>query len=237
MSKKARFTRSFGLFLFSILIVFGFRWSLYEPFVIPSGSMIPTLFVNDHIIVSKSAFGFRYPFTNKWLRPPKLPQRGEVVVFRSVERDDFFMIKRVVGLPGDKIQFTEEGELLVNGTKVPSEKLNILPAWSDIDLGAPLNQFQIKKEKLGEHEHYLMLETGAFRYVENGRVVPEGKIFLMGDNRDRSRDSRFWGELPVENLLGSARIVWLSCEKTISNTNFICDPRFIRWQRIFHRIE
>lgn len=245
MSKKASIKKSSGLFLLSLTLVMAFRWIGYEPFVIPSGSMIPTLLINDHILVSKHSFGLRIPFTSRWLIPPSAPARGEVVVFRSVEKDDFYMIKRVIGLPGDVIEFTEAGILKVNGVPVESapidgdalKELISSNKWTEQDLGAASTHFEFKNELLGQHEHTIMLEKEAFRYAESGRVVPEGKLFLMGDNRDRSRDSRVWGVLPLENLLGKALFVWLSCSKTLLQTNFVCDPRHIRWQRLFHSIE
>ncbi|OFZ11069.1 MAG: signal peptidase I [Bdellovibrionales bacterium RBG_16_40_8] len=237
MSKKASFKKSFGLLLLSVVLIMAFRWILFEPFVIPSGSMIPTLMVNDHIVVSKYSYGVRLPFSSKWLTPPQLPQRGDVVVFRSVEKDDYYMIKRVVGLPGDKVQFTESGELLINGKTVPSAKPEIHSSLTAEDIGDSPDNFDIKEEALGEHKHQILIEHNAFRYTESGRVVPEGKIYLMGDNRDRSRDSRFWGELPIASLLGKARWIWLSCSQTLAGGNFVCDPRYIRWQRVFHRIE
>lgn len=248
MSKKTSFKRSAGLFVLSLILVLSFRWIGFEPFVIPSGSMIPTLLINDHILVSKYSFGIRLPFSSIWIVPPKLPKRGDVVVFRSVEKDDYYMIKRVVGLPGDKIQFSESGDLTVNGELMKSisyeddlrldelEK-NSVASWTDKDLGVSRSEVEIRREKIGSNEHFTMLEKAAFRYSESGRVVPEGRIFLMGDNRDRSRDSRFWGELPIENLLGQALFVWLSCSQTALSANFVCDPRFIRWQRFFHQIE
>lgn len=235
-SQKASPLKSIGTFALAIITILAFRWAGYEPYVIPSGSMLPTLMVNDHILVNKSAFGLRWPFTRSWIIPPTVPQRGEIVVFRSVEKDDLFMIKRVVGLPGDKIQFTDKGELLVNGevveTVTPEEKIN----WSQDDIGDNPAEYNFFTEKLGPVHHWVMYDKNGFRFSESPHVVPEGKLFMMGDNRDRSRDSRFWGDLPIENLLGRAMFVWLSCSKTVSSINIICDPRYIRWQRFFHKI-
>lgn len=237
MSKKTSFKKSFGLLFFAVGLVLTSRWILFEPFVIPSGSMIPTLLINDHILVSKYSFGLRLPFSSIWLKPPEIPKRGDIVVFRSIDKDNYYMIKRVVGLPGDKIEYTEEGVLVINGEQMVYRQPSQMPPWTATDLQASIDSFDVLEEKIGESSHYTLLEKEAFRYTETGRVIPDGKIYLMGDNRDHSRDSRFWGELPIENLLGRATYVWLSCEQTLSEVNFICDPRYIRWQRFFHRIE
>jgi signal peptidase I len=236
-SKKASLSKSLGLLFLAVGLILAFRWILFEPFVIPSGSMIPTLLINDHIVVTKYSFGVRLPFSSHWLVPPELPRRGDVVVFRSIEKDDYYMIKRVVGLPGDRVAFTEEGDLVINGEKIPSQISQNPPLFNEVDLGDDPHNFTLFEEKLGHHTHYGLLEKNAFRYSQRELVVPPNRLFLMGDNRDHSRDSRFWGELPIENLLGRATYVWLSCEKTLSQVNIVCDPRFIRWHRFFHRIE
>ena len=190
-SKKATVKSSFGTFFLAIIIFFGLRWIAIEPYIIPSGSMIPALLVNDHILVTKFDFGLRLPFTKIWLLGPFVPRHGEIVVFESVEDPNIIMIKRVTGLAGDRIDVTGPGRRLE-----------------------------------------------ADEFAEEGVVtVPEGHIFLLGDNRDNSRDSRYWGSVPLKNLIGMARVVWLACDKTISDTSFICDPRYIHWHRIFSRIE
>ncbi len=237
MSKKASFKKSFGLLILSISLILGVRWILFEPYVIPSGSMIPTLLINDHIVVSKYSFGFRWPFSSRWLIKPTLPERGDVVVFRSLDDDNYYLIKRVIGLPGDTVDFTEEGTLRINGVALNSRMVGETPQWAELDLGADAESFQFMEEQMGDRVYHSILERNDFRSVEASHLVPEGKIYLMGDNRDHSKDSRFWGELPIVNLLGRASFVWLSCEQTLSQVNFICDPRYIRWHRFFHRIQ
>jgi len=237
VSKKANVKNSLGLFILSIVAVMSIRWILYEPFVIPSGSMIPTLLINDHIVVSKYSYGVRWPFTSRWMLGPDAPKRGDIVVFRSVESDNFYMIKRVVGLPGDYIEFTAEGDILVNDEKIPREATELPKQFSALDLGGGAGAHQAYLEQMGEQLHMTLLEPNAFRYTMARSQVLPGRIFLMGDNRDRSRDSRFWGDVPLENLLGKAQFVWLSCEKTLSEVQFLCDPRTIRWQRFFQRIQ
>ncbi len=237
VSKKASLSKSVGLFILALGSFLALRWGLFEPFVIPSGSMIPTLLINDHILVSKYTFGVRLPFSSIWLSAPHLPQRGDVVVFRSVEQDDYYLIKRVVGLPGDKVEFTTDGDLRINDQLVPKDEVAWASELGRTELQDEPENYKLLNETLGEHRHQVLLEKNGFRYTETGHVVSENHLFLMGDNRDRSRDSRFWGELPTERLLGQARWVWLSCSETVSNINFLCDPRHIRWQRTFHRIE
>lgn len=222
---------------FSVTLVLAFRWIVWEPFVIPSGSMIPTLLINDHIVVSKFTYGVRWPFSQTWVFGPNVPKRGDVVVFRSSENDGIYMIKRVMGLPGDKIQFDEQGQVFINGEKLKAEEIPLDNQFSATDLRADGNQFVSTRETIDGREHWALLDPSTFRYTMAEHIVPEGKIFLMGDNRDHSRDSRFWGDLPIENLRGRAQFVWLSCEKTLSKVQFICDPRSIRWHRFFHRIE
>jgi signal peptidase I len=236
-SKKASLSKSLGLLVLAIGSFLTLRWGLYEPFVIPSGSMMPTLLINDHILVSKYAFGLRLPFTSIWLTQPHLPSRGDVVVFRSVEQDDYYMIKRVVGLPGDTVSYSADAELKINGQTIENTEIEF-PSWmAQPELRDDPNRYVLTNEKLGEHTHWMLLEKEAIHAVQTEHVIGPGMIFLMGDSRDRSRDSRFWGELPAEKLLGQARWIWLSCQETVSEINFLCDPRHIRWQRTFHRIE
>ena len=238
MTKKTSLAKSLGFFFLSVLVVLALRWIGFEPYVIPSGSMIPTLLIHDHIVVSKFSYGLRLPFSRKWIWGPSLPSRGDIVVFRSVEKDDLFMIKRVVGLPGDKVKFTEAGDLYVNGEKIVSEPINDFGKLTNDDLMDSPNRFLLFQEKgLSPESHYVMLEKNAFRYTEQETTVGDGMLYLMGDNRDRSRDSRFWGELPIANLLGRAQYVWLSCTAMLSENGRICNPNKIRWQRIFHKIQ
>jgi signal peptidase I len=189
-------------FVLALLVFLSLRWILIEPYVIPSGSMIPTLAINDHILVSKFDYGIRIPFTQDWLTGPYLPKRGDIVVFQSVENPEIVMIKRVVGLPGDKINISV----------------------------AEFNRFPIVLEKTAT-------DTTAPEDGPGIITVPEGHLYMMGDNRNNSRDSRFWGPLPIENLLGKARRIWLACEKTISRESSFCDFKTLNKKRMFTQIE
>jgi signal peptidase I len=245
-SKKASFGESTFSFITAILAVLAVRWLLFEPYVIPSGSMIPTLLIHDHILVKKFAYGIRLPFTKQWLFKFGEPQRGDIVVFRSVEDDSYFMIKRVVGVPGDTIEYSESGQLIVNGENVPHEPMDDQTTVESQkpyygvnaeDLGMEFSNLQFFKDKLDGKVFRNLLIKDAFRWRLPPLKVGDGKLFMMGDNRDNSKDSRSWGELPQENVLGQAMFVWLSCEKTLPVVSFLCNPLTLRWRRFFNGIQ
>jgi signal peptidase I len=207
-----------------ILAVFLLRSFLFEPFKIPSGSMIPTLLVGDLILVNKYHYGVRLPVINKKIIANNDPQRGDVMVFRYPKDTSVDYIKRVVGLPGDEITFREQ-RLYVNGQPAPLEAMPP-PGFYDEDM---LRYFPEFKEKLGDVEHRILLNPQgqpyygpddkiSFPFRENCRYsaegvsckVPPGHYFMMGDNRDNSQDSRFWGFVPDENVVGKAFFVWMN---------------------------
>ncbi len=245
-AKKAKFGEGLGSFIFAVAAILAFRWALFEPYVIPSGSMIPTLLIHDHILVSKFAYGLRFPFTKSWIFRGNEPKRGEIVVFRSVEDSGYFMIKRVVGLPGDKIEIDPEGYVKINGEKLETQHLPASAepdsqkpyyAVKDVDIGGEFSDFEFYQENLKGVQHRAMLIKGASRFFDKPFMVPEDHYFCMGDNRDNSKDSRYWGSLPRENLLGKALFVWLSCEDTLPYLPFLCNPVKLRWGRFFHVLE
>ncbi len=230
-SKKVTWTKALLSFFAPILIVFFFRWALFEPYVIPSGSMIPTLLIHDHILVNKWAYGFRIPFTETWLTYWHKLEPGEIVVFRYPRGRDTFFVKRVVAVEGDEIE-VKEGQLIRNGVPVERVLIDAPPAPRD-----ETAEFQYYHEKLGEHEFM----SRSYRWSErmNGTKVkvPAGQFFVVGDNRDESNDSRHWGFVPTKNLIGRAGAIWLSCENTLPATPFICDPKAIRWERLFTSVK
>jgi len=190
-----------------LLVVLVFRSFLFEPFKIPSGSMIPTLLVGDFIVVNKFSYGVRLPVINKKIFGKGAPQRGDVVVFRYPKDPGVNFIKRAVGLPGDTITYRDK-QLYINGEEVEKQNEGNFKS-SDIKCSTPARDAALFTENLGEVEHNLLLHTS--RPSRNGQwVVPEGHYFMMGDNRDRSNDSRMWGFVPEENLLGRAVGIWLN---------------------------
>lgn len=245
-NQKASFAQSSISFAGAILAVLAVRWLLFEPYVIPSGSMIPTLLINDHILVNKLAYGIRVPFTREWLVKFGEPSKGDIIVFRSVEEDGKFMIKRVVGTPGDTVEFTEDGRLLINGEPVPHEALGdqtapekqkpFYPVTED-DTGIAFDNLEFFKDEIGSHKFRSLLIKDAMHWQLPAKKIQPGHLFMMGDNRDNSKDSRSWGELPMDNILGKATFVWLSCGQTAPVITFLCNPLTVRWRRFFHSIE
>ncbi len=189
------------VFFLVIVVVLVLRSFVAEPFRIPSGSMLPTLIVGDFILVNKFAYGLRLPVIEKKIVEIGVPERGDVVVFRYPPEPSVDYIKRVVGLPGDKIEYRNK-RLFINNEPVQLTVLN--GSGSD---SSPL----VYQEQLGEVLHQIQLIT--VRPTIDGRViVPPGHYFVMGDNRDNSADSRVWGFVPDENLLGKAFLVWMSLD-------------------------
>ena len=203
-----------------IAIVFVLRSFLFEPFKIPSGSMIPTLLVGDLILVNKFTYGIRLPVINKKIIEGNKPQRGDVMVFRYPPQPSLDYIKRVVGVPGDEIAYLNK-RLTVNGQELPVREL---PDFLDRDVMRYFKQFD---ETLGKKPHRIIVNNDAppfiqgasnFEFKENCRYsvegvtckVPEGHYFMMGDNRDNSLDSRYWGFVPDQNIVGKAFFVWMN---------------------------
>jgi signal peptidase I len=190
------------------LIVLILRAFLVEPFRIPSGSMIPTLLVGDFILVNKFGYGIRLPVINKRIIEIGDPARGDVVVFRYPEDPSTPFIKRVVGLPGDRIAYKQK-RLWVNGEQVPYDDAGTY-------VGVKSAVMHTGAEKLVEHldgkAHDLIVTPRAYSFDWEGTVPPDS-YFVLGDNRDNSRDSRFWGFVPNENLIGRAFIIWMNWDK------------------------
>jgi signal peptidase I len=241
--KKAKFGEGMGSFILAVCAILAFRWLLFEPYVIPSGSMIPTLLIHDHILVNKFAYGARIPFTKRWLFRNSEPKRGDIVVFRSVEDSGYFMIKRVMGIPGDKIEIGPDGYVKINGERLPTTPLAVSedPASQKPyypvkkgDLDAPYDKFEFFEENVMGVHHRSILVKNVERYFDYPVEVQPDHYFVMGDNRDNSKDSRYWGTLPRENLLGKAMFIWLSCENTLEFLPFLCNPLELRWGRFFN---
>ncbi len=205
-----------------ILIVFMVRSFLVEPFKIPSGSMIPTLLIGDFILVNKFIYGVRLPVVNKKILALNEPQRGDVMVFRYPEDLSVDYIKRIVGVPGDKVEYKNK-RLTINGKIVPTEDAgNYLDVESDLNY----QNLKLQIEELGSRVHRTIQNPDipavhlgsvqSFPHRENCTIteeglsctVPAGHYFMMGDNRDNSKDSRYWGFVPDENIVGKAFMIW-----------------------------
>ena len=203
-----------------ILVVFLLRSFLFEPFKIPSGSMIPTLLINDLILVNKFHYGVRLPVINLKVLDNNSPQRGDVMVFRYPPKPSLDYIKRVVGLPGDEVAYLNK-KLTINGKPLVK---TALPDFFDQDALRYAKQFEEvnsgKKYRLLNDDNRPAFIPGAddFEFKQNcvysteGVVckVPEGHYFMMGDNRDNSLDSRYWGFVPEKNIVGKAFFVWMN---------------------------
>jgi len=201
-----------------LLIVFLLRGFIVEPFKIPSGSMLPSLYIGDFILVNKFAYGVRVPVLNMKIIETGNPERGDVVVFRYPRDPSLDYIKRVIGLPGDHIAYYDK-LLYVNG-KPFKRKFSGLYGGPD---QPHANQYEEEIDGVG---HDILLMPGRTNALEGEYVVPENMYFVMGDNRDNSSDSRVWGPVPERNLVGKAFMVWMH----VNDWN-------IRWGRIGNVID
>lgn len=209
-----------GSFFPVIAMVFFLRSFLYEPFKIPSSSMVPTLQIGDLILVNKFTYGIRLPIINKKIIDVSHPQRGDVMVFKYPEDPSLDYIKRVVGVPGDKIIYKNK-RLTVNGKEISYQPL---PDYLDEERLSYSKQFS---ENLLGVDHKILNDEQAPTYVPNPHnfpqrelcryneegfacKVPTGQYFMMGDNRDNSLDSRYWGFVPDKNIVGKAFFVWMN---------------------------
>ena len=197
------FSRSFFPVILFVLLLRSF---VVEPFRIPSSSMVPTLLIGDFILVNKFAYGFRLPVVHTKVLGVGEPERGDVMVFRFPPDPTKDFIKRLVGLPGDTIAYRNK-RLSINGEPLPLEALGLYKG-EDASEFDPALQFM---ETLGDTAHPIIVvrDRGSLNLEV---TVPEGHFFVMGDNRDNSLDSRRWGFVPEENLVGKAFLVWMSVD-------------------------
>jgi signal peptidase I len=198
-----------------LLVVLVLRSFVAEPFRIPSGSMMPTLLVGDFILVNKYAYGLRLPVTRQLVFPVGLPERGDVVVFKYPRnpREDY--IKRVLGLPGDRVEFRDR-LLLINGEPQPAEFARV---FEGVGSGRSMTGAQVLIEQIGDRSHEILVwdqNPGLSGAVQ----VPEGYYFMVGDNRDNSNDSRMWGFVHEDLLVGRATLIWLNWDAPGSSRDF-----------------
>jgi signal peptidase I len=192
----AEYAKSFFPVLLVVLVLRSF---LLEPFKIPSASMVPTLAVHDFILVNKFAYGLRLPVLGAKVLPVGMPERGDVMVFFP-PNDKRYFIKRVIGLPGDAIRL-ENNVLFINGVEMEQELVS-----GDTGVWPPV---MVMSEKLQPLEHLMQRYNVPTAHSNYQAVVPEGHYFMMGDNRDNSQDSRFWGMVPEKNIVGQAVYIWM----------------------------
>lgn len=204
------YARSFFPVILAVLVLRSF---VIEPFRIPSGSMMPTLLVGDFILVNKWSYGLKWPVTDEQFLAVGDAERGDVVVFRFPEQEEIDYIKRVVGLPGDEISYRNK-TLYINGEPVG---LDLLPPYVGVGAGRGHTGALHATENLTGVEHEILVNPrvpdfsgGCQVLAEGSIIVPEGEYFVMGDNRDNSNDSRCWGFVPEENLVGKASLIWMN---------------------------
>jgi len=206
------YSRAFFPVLIAVLVLRAF---LFEPFRIPSGSMMPTLLVGDFILVNKFTYGLRLPVWQTRITEGNKPKHGDVVVFRYPQDESQDYIKRVVGLPGDHVGYYNR-RLSINGKLLDIETARVYEGLGDLNkmknaygCDRAAADCQVYIEKLDQAEYTIMNNPGSTFGFNGELFVPEGHYFVMGDNRDHSNDSRIWGYVPEENLVGKAVMIWM----------------------------
>ncbi len=215
-----------------LLIVLLLRSFVGEPFRIPSGSMNPTLIEGDFIFVNKYAYGLRLPFWGTRLLPVGQPKRGDIVVFKhDTKQEDMDVIKRVIALPGDHIQYRDQ-KIILNGAPLQTVFEQELSQVPDPVRGGTQTLRQFREDLSGVQHAIFLREQGldalGQHYPYEDLVVPPNSYFVMGDNRDNSKDSRMWGLLKEEDLQGRAVAIWMSVE----SARYWWWPRWPRWERL-----
>ena len=208
-------------FLIAAVVALFIRQFVVEAFKIPSGSMIPTLTIGDHLLVNKFVYGPRIPFTDTRIFTWKEPKRGDVIVFKYPQDESKNFIKRVVGVPGDKIQIIN-GKLNINDQVVAITPTGP-PADTSVEAGQSFGKPMLYEEQLGTVRHEIQYFHNQSGENFGPKIVPQDSVFVMGDNRDNSQDSRFWGFVKYNKILGRALIIYWSWDG---------DDRWVRWERI-----
>jgi signal peptidase I len=205
-----------------LLLVLVFRGFIFEPFRVPSNSMMPTLLTGDFILVNKFDYGLRLPITNTKLVKFSNPDRGDVIVFRypNYEKNAGYsgvdFIKRIVALPGDVISYKKD-QLIVNGESVDIKKIG---PYTGVDSGKSMNNYRLVREVFDSTSHDIILNPKGHSKDLVEITIPEGHYFVMGDNRSHSSDSRFWGFVPEDYIIGRAIGIWLHWDWNYNTMQF-----------------
>ena len=207
-NRYLRFVVGTGSFFPILFLILSVRSFAFEPFRIPSSSMMPTLLTGDFIYVDKSAYGLKMPVFHNTLIETGSPERGDVFVFRSVEDPSIDVIKRVIGVPGDHIRYAGRLKQLYVNEQLVEEQFK--GAYTGMHDDIDPNGLMQRAAKTGDVEHTVLYANGIHRRYEYADlVVPAGHYFGMGDNRDFSKDSRVFGLIPEENIVGQAKFIWM----------------------------
>lgn len=219
-----------------IFLVLLFRSAFFEPFKIPSGSMIPTLMIGDFILVNKMSYGFKLPFS-QWISDPiyvgnkSNPERGDVMVFKYPQDTSVYYIKRVIGLPGDTVEIKDK-VIYINDVPLVHNEIDGKKYMDDMDDKFKGIKLRFFEEEIGPHKHTYQIDDENFYKTDHEKtVVPPDHFFVMGDNRDFSYDSRYWNFVPHKYIIGKAVLVWFSMIFPWNEDSF----KF-RYHRIFNPI-
>jgi len=222
-------------FIIIVTAVFAFRSTFFEPFKIPSGSMIPTLLIGDFILVNKFAYGFKVPFSDWYSDPiyltgPSKPKRGDIVVFKYPKNIDINYIKRVIGEPGDKYELIDK-VIYINDKAIVDETIDGTKILEDMDDKFLPYDFTFRKTQTGEKTHVSQVNSGNYGLANHEAIIiPEGKYFVMGDNRDFSSDSRVWGFVDFEHIKGRAILIWFSLSLPFKFQDYEDHFKFRPWR-------
>lgn len=219
-TKKSKVLREVKIISVLALIILSFRSSFFEPFRIPSGSMIPTLMIGDFILVNKMSYGLKIPFSDfsffdinfdpVYLFKTEGPDRGDVIVFKFPQDPSTNFIKRVVGVPGDILEIRDK-VVYINSKPIHAKEINGRKIMEDMDDMFKVYNLRFYEVETGKHKHVIQQDHDNYYGNFHDKIeIPKGKYFVMGDNRDFSHDSRFWGLVPEKYIKGKALFVWFS---------------------------
>lgn len=220
LTKKQKLIKETKSIALIIVVVLTFRSIFFEPFRIPSGSMIPTLMIGDFILVNKFSYGLKVPFSDLVMFDTSLnpiyvagksePKRGDVIVFKYPKDLSVNYIKRVIGLPGDTLEIRNK-VVYINDKPIEAKEIDGQAIMSDMDDKFKSYNLKFYKTKTGEHEHIIQQDNDNYYKVDFEKIsIPAGNYFVMGDNRDFSYDARYWGFVKHEQIKGKALVVWFS---------------------------